>query len=111
MPGVFTGFTTASTKLESTTTPISISRMFDKRCAGYETVGYTILLPASALPGWPVEVPLPIDPVWKNAYAASVRRLIRDGVDAPLGKLFVTATRTQCLGSLPLPTPSISHRN
>jgi superfamily II DNA or RNA helicase/very-short-patch-repair endonuclease len=70
-----------------------LSRMFDKRCAGYEAVGYTILLPASALPGWPTEVPLPIDPVWKKDYAASVRRLIRDGVDAPLGNLFLTATR------------------
>jgi superfamily II DNA or RNA helicase len=70
-----------------------LSRMFDKRCAGYEAVGYTILLPASALPGWPQEVPLPIDPVWKKDYAASVRRLIRDGVDAPLGNLFVTAAR------------------
>src|SRR5213080_5134659 len=39
-----------------------LSRMFDKRCRGYESLGYTILLPASALPGWPVEVPLPIDP-------------------------------------------------
>jgi very-short-patch-repair endonuclease len=70
-----------------------LSRMFDKRCAGYEAVGYTILLPASALPGWPAEVPLPIDPVWKNDYAASVRRLIRDGVDAPLAGLFVVATQ------------------
>ncbi len=70
-----------------------LSRMFDKRCTGYEAVGYTILLPASALPGWPTEVPLPIDPEWKKDYAASVRRLIRDGVDAPLGNLFVTATR------------------
>ena len=70
-----------------------LSRMFDKRCAGYEAVGYTILLPASALPGWPSEVPLPIDPEWKKDYAASVRRLIRDGVDVPLGNLFVTATR------------------
>ena len=70
-----------------------LSRMFDKRCAGYEAVGYTILLPASALPGWPSEVPLPIDPVWKNDYAASVRRLIRDGVDVPLANLFVETTR------------------
>ncbi len=62
-----------------------LSRMFDKRCAGYEAVGYTILLPASALPGWPCEVPLPVDPEWKKDYATSVRRLIRDGVDAPLG--------------------------
>ncbi len=71
-----------------------LSRMFDKRCAGYEAIGYTILLPASALPGWPADVPLPIDPEWKKDYAASVRRLLRDGVDAPLGNLFVTAART-----------------
>lgn len=71
-----------------------LSRMFDKRCVGYEAVGYTILLPASALPGWPPEVPLPIDPQWKKDYAASVRRLIRDGVDVTLGNLFVNVTRT-----------------
>jgi len=70
-----------------------LSRMFDKRCAGYEAVGYSILLPASALPGWPATVPLPIDSVWKNDYAASVRRLIRDGVDAPLANLFVFASQ------------------
>ena len=70
-----------------------LSRMFDKRCAGYEAIGYTILLPASALPGWPVEVPLPVDPQWKSDYSASVRRLIRDGVDTPLATLFVHATR------------------
>jgi superfamily II DNA or RNA helicase/very-short-patch-repair endonuclease len=69
-----------------------LSRMFDKRCAGYEAVGYSILLPASALPGWPATVPLPVDPVWKQDYAASVKRLIRDGVDVPLANLFVQAT-------------------
>jgi superfamily II DNA or RNA helicase/very-short-patch-repair endonuclease len=71
-----------------------LSRMFDKRCEGYEAVGYTILLPASALPGWPSEVPLPIDPIWKSDYAASVRRLIRDGVDVPLANLFVEIARS-----------------
>ncbi len=66
-----------------------LSRMFERRCAGYEAVGYALLLPASAVPGWPVEIPLPIDPEWKRAYSASVRRLVRDGVDAPLADLFV----------------------
>ena len=70
-----------------------LSRMFDRRCQGYESLGYTILLPASALPGWPVEIPLPLDPEWKKDYAASVRRLIRDGVDLPLAGLFVNAAR------------------
>jgi hypothetical protein len=68
-----------------------LARMFDRRCRGYEAIGYTIVLPASAVPGWPAEVPLPVDPAWKRDYAASVRRLIRDGVDQPLANLFVHA--------------------
>jgi len=71
-----------------------LARMFDRRCRGYEALGYSILLPASAVPGWPVEAPLPIDPEWKRDYAASVRRLIRDGVDSPLANLFVHAARS-----------------
>ncbi len=70
-----------------------LARMFDRRCRGYESVGYTISLPASAVPGWPADVPLPVDPAWKNDYAASVRRLARDGVDQPLANLFVHAAR------------------
>lgn len=76
-----------------------LARMFDRRCKGYEEAGYTILLPAHALPGWPSEVPLPIDPQWKNDYAASVRRLIRDGVDVPLARLFVHVTRSPDAGA------------
>jgi very-short-patch-repair endonuclease len=68
-----------------------LARMFDRRCRGYEAVGYTLVLPASAIPGWPSDVTLPADPLWKRDYAASVRRLVRDGVDAPLANLFVTA--------------------
>jgi len=71
-----------------------LARMFDRRCRGYEALGYNLMLPASALPGWPVEVPLPIDPLWKKDYAGSVRRLVRDGVDTPLAKLFVHVTRS-----------------
>jgi len=70
-----------------------LARMFDRRCRGYEAVGYTIVLPASAIPGWPADVTLPADPLWKRDYAASVRRLVRDGVDTPLAHLFVTAAR------------------
>jgi superfamily II DNA or RNA helicase/very-short-patch-repair endonuclease len=70
-----------------------LARMFDRRCRGYEAVGYTIVLPASAIPGWPAAVALPADPLWKRDYAASVRRLVRDGVDTPLAHLFVTAAR------------------
>jgi len=70
-----------------------LARMFDRRCRGYEAVGYTIVVPASAVPGWPADVPLPADPQWKREHSATVRRLIRDGVDAPLGNLFVSAVR------------------
>lgn len=68
-----------------------LSRMFDRRCRGYEAVGYTVLIPGNALPGWPHEVPLPVDTAWKRDHAGSVRRLIRDGVEASLGRLFVGA--------------------
>ena len=66
-----------------------LARMFDRRCRGYEAIGYTLLLPASAIPGWPADVALPSQPRWKRDYAASVRRLVRDGVDVPLATLFV----------------------
>jgi superfamily II DNA or RNA helicase/very-short-patch-repair endonuclease len=71
-----------------------LARMFDRRCRGYEAIGYTVVLPGNAIPGWPAGVPLPADPEWKRDYAASVRRLVRDGVDPPLGSLFVDAART-----------------
>ncbi len=70
-----------------------LARMFDRRCRGYEAVGYAIVVPASAVPGWPADIPLPADPQWKREYSASVKRLIRDGVDAPLGNLFASAAR------------------
>lgn len=70
-----------------------LARMFDRRCRGYEALGYTILLPASAIPGWPADVILPSDPVWKRDYSGSVRRLVRDGVDTPLASLFLHASR------------------
>jgi superfamily II DNA or RNA helicase len=71
-----------------------LGRMFDRRCRGYEAIGYTVLLPASAIPGWPADVILPSDPVWKRDYAGSVRRLIRDGVDTSLASLFAYAARS-----------------
>lgn len=70
-----------------------LARMFDRRCRGYEAVGCRIVVPASAVPGWPSDVPLPADASWKHEYVASVRRLVRDGVDTVLGDLFVQAAR------------------
>jgi len=51
------------------------------------------MLPASAIPGWPADVLLPADPTWTRDYAATVRRLVRDGVDVPLARLFAEAAR------------------
>jgi superfamily II DNA or RNA helicase/very-short-patch-repair endonuclease len=76
-----------------------LSRMFDRRCRGYEAIGYTIQLPGSAVPGWPAEVPLPVDPQWKSQYAASVRRLVRDGVDLSLASLFVHVAKVPDLNA------------
>jgi len=70
-----------------------LARMFDRRCRGYEAIGYRVLLPAGAIPGWPADVVLPADPTWTRDYAATVRRLVRDGVDVPLARLFVEAAR------------------
>lgn len=66
-----------------------LARMFDRRCRGYEAIGYRIIVPASTVPGWPADVPLPSDPHWKRDYSASVRRLVRDGVDTTLAGLFL----------------------
>lgn len=71
-----------------------LARMFDRRCRGYEAVGYTVILPASAIPGWPADVVLPADPAWKRDYSGSVRRLVQDGVDTPLARLFAHVART-----------------
>jgi superfamily II DNA or RNA helicase len=70
-----------------------LERMFDRRCQGYKALGYTISLPASAIPGWSPDVTLPAVPLWKRDYAASVQRLVRDGADVELGSLFLQATR------------------
>ncbi|MCY4467102.1 MAG: carbonic anhydrase family protein [Thiotrichales bacterium] len=70
-----------------------LARMLDKRCRGYEAVGYAISLPASAAPGWPAGIPLSADGSWKHQYGASLRRLLRDGVDEPLADLFTQVAR------------------
>jgi len=68
-----------------------LSRMFDRRCRSYEAIGYRIVMPLSATPGWPGEVAVPVEPTWQETYAASVRRLCRDGLDAALADLFLSA--------------------
>ena len=49
-----------------------LARMFDRGCHGYEAIGYTIQLPGSAVPGWPADVPLPVDPELKIRSSTSI---------------------------------------
>jgi len=65
-----------------------LDRMFQRRCSAYESVGYKIIQPASAYPGWPPDVVLPVDPLWKGDYSSTIRRLVADGLDSPLAQLF-----------------------
>jgi len=69
-----------------------LARMFERRCKGYEALGYRIEEPASAHGGWPASIALPSDPEWKQKYAASVQRLTRDGVDTELAALYAQMT-------------------
>lgn len=54
-----------------------LARMFDRRCRGYEAVGYTIVLPASAIPGWPSDVPLPADPMYGALPGTALRYILK----------------------------------
>ncbi len=70
-----------------------LARMFDRRCRGYEAAGYSISVPAGAAPGWPAGIVPPADGSWKHRYGASLRRLLRDGVDEPSADLFTQTAR------------------
>ena len=66
-----------------------LGRMFERRCRAYEAQDYSVERPASAVPGWPADVPLPAYDLWKQRYQSSVARLARDGVDAHAANLFL----------------------
>jgi len=58
---------------------VSVRGLRPEETNRYETAGYTVLLPASAIPGWPADIVLPSDPAWKGepaAIVAAVRTLI-----------------------------------
>jgi len=65
-----------------------LDRMFQRRSNAYEAVGYKIIQPASAYPGWPSDVVLPAAPLWKRDYTGTIRRLVVDGIDGSLAQLF-----------------------
>lgn len=65
-----------------------LERMFNRRCKAYEAIGYRIIMPASTYHGWPADVTLPADFIWKMNFTNTVQCLIRDCVDSSLAKLF-----------------------
>ena len=73
-----------------------LERMFKRRSKAYESIGYTIIQPASAYPGWPTDVVLPSDPLWKNDYWSVISRLVADGVDNSLAQLFSEVAILDC---------------
>ncbi len=74
------------------------AKMYDRRAAGYEAIGYKVVMPIGAAEGWPASVELPVVPHWKETFVDSLRRLCRDGVDEALADLFVFATLQFDLG-------------
>jgi hypothetical protein len=59
-----------------------LARIFDRRCRGYASLGYTMLLPASAVPGWPIEVPFSSTSSVTNVTAFRTSRLTTHSGDA-----------------------------
>ena len=82
------------------------NKMFDRRARGYEAIGYKMVKPVGLDEGWPMEVPLPVIPHWKETFTDSVRRLCRDGVTEALANLFVYATLQMELGEHALARPA-----
>lgn len=72
-----------------------LDQMFQRRCKAYESVGYKIIQPASAYPGWPADIILPEDSVWKSEYSRTIGRLVSDGLDHSLAGLFADASKLQ----------------
>lgn len=82
------------------------NKMFERRARGYEAIGYKMVKPVGLDEGWPMEVPLPVAPHWKETFTDSVRRLCRDGVTEALANLFVYATLQIELGEHALARPT-----
>lgn len=72
-----------------------LDRMFQRRCRAYEAVGYKIVQPASAYPGWPAEVVLSADPLWKSEYSRSINRLVSDGLNPSLAQFFAEVSKLE----------------
>ena len=82
------------------------NKMFERRARGYEAIGYKMVKPVGMDEGWPMEVPLPVIPHWKETFTDSIRRLCRDGVTEALANLFVYATLQMELGEHAMARPT-----
>lgn len=70
-------------------------KMFNKRCRGYQSIGYDITVPNDTFDGWPKDVPIPVELRTCETYSDTIKRLSRDGVDETTADLFVEAARQQ----------------
>jgi len=66
-------------------------KMFNRRCKAYAEIGYEIVMANDAVEGWPEDVELPVTLRENETYAATIRRLAREGVDRETADLFVAA--------------------
>jgi len=70
------------------------ARMFNRRCAGYKSIGYDVRMPVSTASGLPSNVSLLRERKLDEAYSESVRRLLREGVSAEEIDLFASAAES-----------------
>ena len=66
-----------------------LARMFDRRCRGYEAVGYTIHCPPAPCRAGRPTFRFPSIPNGRATTRPACGDLVRDGVDTPLANLFV----------------------
>jgi len=70
-------------------------KMFNRRCKAYADIGYEIVMANDALEGWPKGVELPVALRENETYAATIKRLAKEGVDNETADLFVMAATTE----------------
>ncbi len=75
------------------------ARMFNRRCAGYRSIGYDVKLPISAARGLPSNVSILHEKKLDETYSESVRRLLREGVSEEEVSLFASAAESLTAGT------------
>jgi len=70
-------------------------KMFNRRCKAYTNIGYEIVMANDAFEGWPEGAELPVALRENETYAATIKRLAKEGVDNETADLFVTAATVE----------------